>query len=1318
MKIRPIDSNRPRHRAPAFLWKACGLLLLPLVAALAAPSASAYTVPNSTDLLFGVNTDGQAASGNAIAWPRADSAGGSFSLIGAPTVDNVGAAPVKWVKSLYPGSTGFSGGTQAASIPISGATIVTVIKPVRSSDSGNWRSIVDVLYDQFCLTIQNNTGRLGMRRLGVANTAVAATAIPDGQTTVVSVVMQVNGTYQIYANGVSIYSNTTAVTMPAFYKSSLNTWGLCRNTFDTWSTYNGNLGDVYVWKVALTDASRNALEADLMAKFHAGASYPAQTIAASTSGGGGTLAPTGTVSVSYEADQAFTITKNYGYLADVVVDGVSQGDISSYTFNDVAVSSHTIVVNYSALATRTISGTVTAAAGGGATVAVKSTASSLPGQQTTTDGSGNYTMSVPVGAYYICASQTGHMISADTVSNATGDETINFSLGIKPHLNGVARNIPQMENLLFAADSNDMGAVGTSGNWPLLYNTFPVIPALTQLTAITTPLVTKVRGIKYDNNSRADGDGYRLNTTSQNASIPVNGVSIVALVKPTRSATYAGDGYNSLVDVFYSNLILGVKTNTGQIQVRRNGTDYWSTNDAAHTIPDGQTTILSLVLAADGTFTVWASAWDNVAKTFGTPTVMLTSAVVSAFTAFVPAQAGTDDYRKWVNVGRNNPDGWSVDNGYIGDVFVYKTALSSTDRATLEADLGVKMNSIATYTITASAAANGSISPAGDTAVGETDNLTYTITPAFGYDIADVLVDTVSQGAVSTYTFTNVAATHTIAASFALKATHEVTGRVTDGVNPLAGATIYISNTANASVAPLYTATTDGSGAYSVNVFSNSWYVCASAAGFSTSADITVTVAGAPVGNPDIALAASGNYIPQMSNLFFALYGTALTANGATTNAWPFEHPKGLSAARINTPAITTVDSVQWEKNTYATGDGYTIGTYPNPIATTGVTATAVVQPNNIGNPAGEPRGELIDVFYGELWMAVSHRVENDGEVIVCWRPYSAHNTGYIIPNGQKTILSLVVQPNGDMVLYANGEKKWSASSGVDYTMLTQYGGFNAVSVGRNNYDGWSAFSGNIGAALLWKTALSVTERRALEAQLGSTFGIPIKHTITASTGANGMITPSGSVSVTEGNSQAFTITANSGFVVGDVLVDGISIGATASYTFNNVLDDHTIAATFISPFANWATSKGLDGTPGKEAGAGDDPDHDGRTNLQEFAFNGNPLSGTDNGQVHLFTKDVNSDSLSELVLTIAVRDSATAFAGTPSPSLSVDGITYTIEGSRDLGSFLIEVEEVATPVTDGLPAAGTGYQYHSFRLQGSVGSPATGFIRAMVTMP
>jgi hypothetical protein len=75
-----------------------------------------------------------------------------------------------------------------------------------------------------------------------------------------------------------------------------------------------------------------------------------------------------------------------------------------------------------------------------------------------------------------------------------------------------------------------------------------------------------------------------------------------------------------------------------------------------------------------------------------------------------------------------------------------------------------------TYTITATPAdTNIVIKPAGVTSVDEGGSQEYTITPAKGYDVADVKVDNVSIGAATSYTFTNVQATHTITASASIQ---------------------------------------------------------------------------------------------------------------------------------------------------------------------------------------------------------------------------------------------------------------------------------------------------------------------------------------------------------------------------------------------------------------------------------------------------------------------------------------------------------------------------------------------------------------------
>ena len=71
------------------------------------------------------------------------------------------------------------------------------------------------------------------------------------------------------------------------------------------------------------------------------------------------------------------------------------------------------------------------------------------------------------------------------------------------------------------------------------------------------------------------------------------------------------------------------------------------------------------------------------------------------------------------------------------------------------------------------------------------------------------------------------------------------------------------------------------------------------------------------------------------------------------------------------------------------------------------------------------------------------------------------------------------------------------------------------------------------------------------------------KYTITATAGEGGSITPAGEVSVKEGASQTFAIAAQEGYAIADVLVDGQSVGAVDSYTFENVTANHTIAALF-----------------------------------------------------------------------------------------------------------------------------------------------------------
>jgi hypothetical protein len=80
----------------------------------------------------------------------------------------------------------------------------------------------------------------------------------------------------------------------------------------------------------------------------------------------------------------------------------------------------------------------------------------------------------------------------------------------------------------------------------------------------------------------------------------------------------------------------------------------------------------------------------------------------------------------------------------------------------------VSENGLAGYIITASAGSGGAISPSGQVSVSAGAGQTFTITPNSGYQVANVNVDGVSKGSITSYTFSSVSANHTIAASFSL----------------------------------------------------------------------------------------------------------------------------------------------------------------------------------------------------------------------------------------------------------------------------------------------------------------------------------------------------------------------------------------------------------------------------------------------------------------------------------------------------------------------------------------------------------------------
>jgi hypothetical protein len=93
------------------------------------------------------------------------------------------------------------------------------------------------------------------------------------------------------------------------------------------------------------------------------------------------------------------------------------------------------------------------------------------------------------------------------------------------------------------------------------------------------------------------------------------------------------------------------------------------------------------------------------------------------------------------------------------------------------------------YTITASAAAGGTISPSGSVLVNGGASQTFTITPNSGYQIGAVTVDGSNRGAVTTFTFTSVTANHTISATFSGSYGNLAAGKTATASSEISGGT-------------------------------------------------------------------------------------------------------------------------------------------------------------------------------------------------------------------------------------------------------------------------------------------------------------------------------------------------------------------------------------------------------------------------------------------------------------------------------------------------------------------------------------------------
>lgn len=138
---------------------------------------------------------------------------------------------------------------------------------------------------------------------------------------------------------------------------------------------------------------------------------------------------------------------------------------------------------------------------------------------------------------------------------------------------------------------------------------------------------------------------------------------------------------------------------------------------------------------------------------------------------------------------------------------------------------------------------------------------------------------------------------------------------------------------------------------------------------------------------------------------------------------------------------------------------------------------------------------------------------------------------------------------------------QWERDTGTGFE---KWGGINGTSASFTTGVLSKGCSGYKYRCIVSNSAGFVTSRSAtLTVEDDTTPPSETTYIITATAGENGSISPSGSVEVKKGADQTFTITADEGYEIENLKVDGSEVSAASSYTFNNVTEAHSIEATF-----------------------------------------------------------------------------------------------------------------------------------------------------------
>ncbi len=477
-------------------------------------------------------------------------------------------------------------------------------------------------------------------------------------------------------------------------------------------------------------------------------------------GTGGTINPAGSQTVGRGASRQFTVKASEGYVINTltVVKGTTKETIAAaadqasyaYTFENVQVDG-SITATF-----KTKTYTITGSAGTGGII----------------NPAGSQTVGRGASRQFTVKASEGYVINTLTVVKGTTTETITVTSGQTSW--GYAFQNVQANGSITAAFKQFHTITATEGNGGSMSpEGDQIVENGKNITFTITADVTNgyvIDALAVDGNivTAASGQSkysYPFTNVTQNHAISVT------FRKPQNNTITVLAGQNGTI-------------NPGTSQMERGTT---KTFTIAASDGYGIDT-----LTVDGSAVVGASGKSTYTYTFSKVTedhtITATFKQQSQFTIKTGlGTGGTISPREDTTVSKGGSQSYAItaSPGYvIGRVKVVKGTTSETIEeavgktsytytfTNMQTDGRIEVNfekPATTYTIEASAGSNGSISPSGSVSVTSGASQTFTISASGGYEVENVLVDSVSQGAITTYTFTNVTANHTIAVTFKQK---------------------------------------------------------------------------------------------------------------------------------------------------------------------------------------------------------------------------------------------------------------------------------------------------------------------------------------------------------------------------------------------------------------------------------------------------------------------------------------------------------------------------------------------------------------------